>query len=141
MVLIAIITIASLYFGVQKYRNNDQDNVQIQNNSFKQFNTSNINTFKKRSKKHAIQHCQSNMYSDGVCQPCLTGNSWCTNSQNCCSGVCENNLCIDVPQSSNQFCQSNMYENDICQPCLDAASWCTNPQNCCSGICTDNSCA
>ena len=80
IILGAIIALAGLYYGVQRYRNNHQDNVKIQANF-------------KGAPCSLSSDCQSGMCENGICKACLKQGSYCTESQNCCSNSCTNNAC------------------------------------------------
>ena len=82
MILGAVIALAGIYFGMQQYRNNGNDNVQIQATG--------------KGQGQSCQQgsdCLSGICENNVCKPGLKAGEWCTNRQNCLSGSCTNNAC------------------------------------------------
>src|SRR3954447_836954 len=82
---------------------------------------------------------------------CRPVNETCNNAGQCCTGNCQNSLCIPGSSSCTEFglactsngdCCSGICGDGICRaiPCTNLGGSCQNNGNCCSSTCGDNIC-
>lgn len=79
---------------------------------------------------------------------CRPLNETCNNSAQCCTGSCQNSVCVSgstctavggACQNNGDCCTSTCGDN-ICQSvvCANIGTSCTTNANCCSNVCADN---
>ncbi|MHB8418798.1 MAG: hypothetical protein ACYDCL_12030 [Myxococcales bacterium] len=74
---------------------------------------------------------------------CAVGQGSCTTLP-CCSGSCQQGLCICTPGGGNcqggRDCCSAVCSAGVCAQCNDVGSTCQTNANCCSGSCVNGAC-